>query len=54
MCFFLNRLTFATRSQLPLTPRRGCGYVVNWDVCSYPHIHQPQHPMVTFSLNTSG
>lgn len=39
----------------------GCGYVGNWDVCSYPHIHQPnghgdifiEHLRVTLSLNSN-
>ena len=25
----------------PYRSSRGCGYVGNWEVCSYPHIHQP-------------
>jgi hypothetical protein len=48
-------LPIATHTQLNIAhSSRGCGYVGNWDVCSYPHIHQPQYAMVTFSLNTSG
>jgi len=33
---------------------RGCGYVGNWEVCSYPHIHQPNSAIVTFLLNSKG
>jgi hypothetical protein len=33
---------------------RGCGYVGNWEVCCYPHIHSLILPLVTFLLNSKG
>ena len=48
----LLRLLLAKRSSP--SSRRGCGYVGNWALSSYPHIHQPFTARVTFSLNTSG
>lgn len=39
---------------LTRTRSSGCGYVGNWDVASYPHIHQPILAMVTFLLESKG